>query len=379
MTKTNVEEDVRVPSEADDLEEAINEALSIGEISFNIIDEQDTSQAESVDEQNDQDPNHTVDVNIVVENSAPITIPRSQDENNEPDTNSLMEDSEDPSEEEESEGNDCSSLLVRLLCWPLMIPFIFIASFCFIFFFTVPLMMCLLGTTCLYYCCTRDPIAPRVLWAALWQEEFAMPHDEESGLRPFGAVYTPDQMKSMCLRRILLERIPLDNHKSIEDDDNTLVVHTTYETLIFSAPLSDDLGTKPRDEDDTAPASHYYRRQLNDSECIDLERGEKEKDSSIGISSGYSRKLHESDSTLHSAQTSPPMDESEWARGAACDICLLEYEPNDIVAWSRNPACSHAFHEDCIADWLVRKLSCPSCRQDFVRAEDILNEKKRTS
>lgn len=54
-------------------------------------------------------------------------------------------------------------------------------------------------------------------------------------------------------------------------------------------------------------------------------------------------------------------------RGTTCDICILEFEVGDEVAWSPNLTCSHTFHKDCILDWLVRKPTCPSCRQDYLK------------
>lgn len=51
-----------------------------------------------------------------------------------------------------------------------------------------------------------------------------------------------------------------------------------------------------------------------------------------------------------------------------CNICLLNYEQGDNIAWSKRSdnSCYHAFHEDCILDWLCRKQTCPICRQDYV-------------
>ena len=56
-----------------------------------------------------------------------------------------------------------------------------------------------------------------------------------------------------------------------------------------------------------------------------------------------------------------------------CAICLEAYRPNETVVWSSNIDCSHAFHQDCILDYLVTKLEvkedvspCPCCRQDFM-------------
>jgi hypothetical protein len=56
-------------------------------------------------------------------------------------------------------------------------------------------------------------------------------------------------------------------------------------------------------------------------------------------------------------------------RGTACDICLLEYRVGDDVAWSPNLECTHAYHKDCVLDWLVRKPSCPNCRSDFLKGK----------
>lgn len=53
-------------------------------------------------------------------------------------------------------------------------------------------------------------------------------------------------------------------------------------------------------------------------------------------------------------------------RDITCDICMLEFRVGDEIAWSPNVNCDHAFHKDCILEWLVRKPTCPICRQDYV-------------
>lgn len=51
-----------------------------------------------------------------------------------------------------------------------------------------------------------------------------------------------------------------------------------------------------------------------------------------------------------------------------CAICLCQYEEGDIIVWSPNSNCQHAFHEDCILTWLTKKDDplCPFCCQNFV-------------
>lgn len=52
-----------------------------------------------------------------------------------------------------------------------------------------------------------------------------------------------------------------------------------------------------------------------------------------------------------------------------CTICLCNYEIGSDIVWSSNSACEHAFHQDCIEQWLMKQRDgplCPCCRRDFV-------------
>lgn len=50
-----------------------------------------------------------------------------------------------------------------------------------------------------------------------------------------------------------------------------------------------------------------------------------------------------------------------------CAICLCEYEVGEKLVWSDNVACKHAFHDDCILDYLQnqKETPCPCCRRAF--------------
>merc|ERR1711971_1437157 len=92
---------------------------------------------------------------------------------------------------------------------------------------------------------------------------------------------------------------------------------------------------------------------------------------SFGTGKGNDRISHEGEirSTfdLHGRCSCCSVDADTRDRGTTCDICLLDFEVGDDVAWSPNPKCSHTFHKECIMDWLVRKPTCPSCRQDYLK------------
>ena len=54
-----------------------------------------------------------------------------------------------------------------------------------------------------------------------------------------------------------------------------------------------------------------------------------------------------------------------------CTICLGKFQPGDKMAKStvKNGNCNHEFHYSCIVPWLVRKSTCPVCREFFLEAD----------
>jgi hypothetical protein len=52
-----------------------------------------------------------------------------------------------------------------------------------------------------------------------------------------------------------------------------------------------------------------------------------------------------------------------------CTICLCNYEIGTDIVWSSNSVCDHAFHSECIEQWLMNQREgplCPCCRRDFI-------------
>jgi hypothetical protein len=49
-----------------------------------------------------------------------------------------------------------------------------------------------------------------------------------------------------------------------------------------------------------------------------------------------------------------------------CPICMEAFQLDEIVSWSPNEKCSHAFHHECIKEWLLRHGTCPLDREVFL-------------
>ncbi|CAL4896941.1 unnamed protein product [Urochloa decumbens] len=45
-----------------------------------------------------------------------------------------------------------------------------------------------------------------------------------------------------------------------------------------------------------------------------------------------------------------------------CAVCLQDFDPEETL---RAMPCSHAFHQQCISDWLRRNGVCPLCRHEL--------------
>lgn len=63
-----------------------------------------------------------------------------------------------------------------------------------------------------------------------------------------------------------------------------------------------------------------------------------------------------------------------------CAVCLGDYEIGDTVVWSCNPECTHAYHLECIMEWLLKiqdgGTPCPCCKQEFTSWEKDRQERK---
>lgn len=58
------------------------------------------------------------------------------------------------------------------------------------------------------------------------------------------------------------------------------------------------------------------------------------------------------------------------AVSSCCAVCLDQYDVGDEVIWSSNNECPHAFHKECVLEWLVKMQNgtpCPFCRQEFIK------------
>ena len=49
-----------------------------------------------------------------------------------------------------------------------------------------------------------------------------------------------------------------------------------------------------------------------------------------------------------------------------CSICMEPYRNLEIICYSRNPDCRHAFHKVCALEWLENNTDCPVCRRPYV-------------
>jgi len=71
--------------------------------------------------------------------------------------------------------------------------------------------------------------------------------------------------------------------------------------------------------------------------------------------------------TIHKLPTQPYDDsvfgDEEGKRYPAdCAICLCAWEPGDLI---KVTPCHHAFHEECLANWLRTARTCALCRRDL--------------
>lgn len=274
----------------------------------------------------------------------------------------------------------CFKEVIKFLLSPFIVLFCVIGLLLFLLFFCLPLLIGLLVLVIVYYCCTSEPIPPRVLLRALWSEDGV----DGSG-RP---TLTREDVRAGVVRRTCLRTVVGDVTVNVKDHQLHqgqvyLVDDETGRTVVFSSPVDheddhDDesdvpeLGEAPVER----PFAHAFHRMLAE----EMSGAEEEQDETsdhpddeIGAPSRPPDDLEASTpGPAVDLEAASPHDEavdSSSMHGSvlSCDICLLGFQVDQVVAWSRNTACSHCFHYRCIEDWLIRRPTCPSCRQDYVK------------
>uniref|UniRef100_A0A7S3PW28 RING-type domain-containing protein n=1 Tax=Chaetoceros debilis TaxID=122233 RepID=A0A7S3PW28_9STRA len=62
-----------------------------------------------------------------------------------------------------------------------------------------------------------------------------------------------------------------------------------------------------------------------------------------------------------SGSTDPPLYSAK-----ACPICRENYEVGDDICWSKNVKCTHAYHTECVLEWLLHNDECCLCKENFL-------------
>ena len=65
-------------------------------------------------------------------------------------------------------------------------------------------------------------------------------------------------------------------------------------------------------------------------------------------------------------------DNADTIDSDCCTICLEVFERGKEICSSYNENCTHAFHRECISEWLLKNDRCPCCRQDFLAFDNYV-------
>jgi len=146
-------------------------------------------------------------------------------------------------------------------------------------------------------------------------------------------------------------------------------------------PLWPQKAVKIEDNIDQSPLPNEQKvsnGSLQDKDEQDLEEQKKEFKTDIVIS--FERPLSSLRTNSKSSICRSDVCKSQCYEGEnpsmalesprTCPICMDDYEPGDEICWSKNKNCHHAFHLDCMVNWLMNNDDCPLCREEYLRCHD---------
>jgi hypothetical protein len=187
---------------------------------------------------------------------------------------------------------------------------------------------------------------------------------------------TTDEQVSAGIRSIRLHRVDEKNanyQENSELDDNS-----EDQADNRQLPLDAELNSEPMNVDSTFKmrfSSSSFDDSIASYLYLNISQANRIRASSTGsLPTAVNSSTIPTSSSLNSLTSTSKNYQRRIAN--QCAICLCDYNRGDTIVISSNTSCPHAFHQECIVEWLVKMQEgtpCPCCRQTFVELETIEN------
>eukprot|EP00553_Chaetoceros_curvisetus_P014406 CAMPEP_0204644008 /NCGR_PEP_ID=MMETSP0718-20130828/1153_1 /ASSEMBLY_ACC=CAM_ASM_000674 /TAXON_ID=230516 /ORGANISM="Chaetoceros curvisetus" /LENGTH=191 /DNA_ID=CAMNT_0051665425 /DNA_START=188 /DNA_END=763 /DNA_ORIENTATION=+ len=126
------------------------------------------------------------------------------------------------------------------------------------------------------------------------------------------------------------------------------------------------------DEETPPDRIPYASTEGDDDDDEEKQELEHKSDIVIGASGRFSSWRNKSITGIWKSSDRSIMGMSDRDDGSSlyspktCAICLEPYKVGDEICWSKNEKCPHAFHLDCMTEWLMENDDCPLCRENYL-------------
>lgn len=166
-------------------------------------------------------------------------------------------------------------------------------------------------------------------------------------------------------RKFVLKHIVIKKAKRRRDAGKIILPHErelSKRSSILDIPKELDVSTmdvenaKCGDDSDSLELQDETASQINQNETIVV----KKEDILVDSFREWRSTRHGIDDSIQSSIYSPQ----------SCSICMSKYKQGDEICWSKNEKCYHAFHLECMLEWLMKHNECPMCRRHYLRTDE---------
>lgn len=187
----------------------------------------------------------------------------------------------------------------------------------------------------------REALAPEVVPMERNQGEELVIVEIPSGDGTISSIHENDDVVVESSSDEEMGEVPISVGRGGDEDQEERNGDQEWDSECDAEPVNQSDTAQTESEEPSNDSSILVCQECNDSECVSQDAsGDK-----------ASPNTAESDPTVSAGADYFGIESDSRDRHTACDICLLEYEIGDEVAWSPNMACSHTYHKDCVLDW----------------------------